>query len=343
MGSFYTTCSITGKTICDNQELYVQFLLPSSYVRDEPSIGETFKDSFLNVVKTKGLDEAIKSFDEATKTWGKGKELSAKGMKVSNDGASSKWVPFGPAIRGYYDDCGWVVPLTDEDSMNRVQILENLMGLPFKSILEVARDDRWFTYGMEEDSQHWGVEGVNKEMDEWQLVLCQKLSLTYFHKCVYDEMSKFDFDCESRDGVMDNKYSTDWKQKYVDESLKKLQKSISAFKKGLDKGKKASDILNDSYELRDSMLNGGIFRYLNRKLGLIYATCLVRENPSLDWYSESLNFMYAMSGMCLVLDRSQYGSQHQNWFGWERINKVLSPTLEKALTEYGYYDEEEGE
>lgn len=353
MGSFYATCSITRHTISDGQPMYMQFMLPANYITAEPSIGIMFKESFLDVVKEKGLDEAIKSFDESTSTWGAGKELSPKGLHVSNDSAYADWVPFGPAIRGRYDDYGNIAPAEDEDSVNRVKILEGLMGLPFSTIMDVAQDDRWFTLGLGQYADdtnrntNWRPEGIEKDMPEWQLKLCQKLSLTYFHAAVYDELSQFDFSPEERGGIMKSKYDKKWKKEYLDPIKKKFPAVLEGLKdiKGAD-GSENEDFtkkLKKKWAEREILERIGVFRCVNRELGLIYQACMAREECSLDWFYESLIFMYSLSGMCLRLQRSDYGSQHLNFFGWKRIYGALNPQLEATLEEYGYYDEEEEE
>ena len=290
------------------------------------------KDSFLNVVKEKGLEEAIKNFEQATKSWDKDKEMSSKGLLVSNDGAYSEWAPFGPAIRGHYDDYGNISPAEDEDSINRVKILEALVGLPFDTIMEVAQDDRWFTLGLGEyaNKKDWKPEGITKDMPEWQLILCKALSLTYFHAAVYDELCQFDFSAEEKDGVMKSSYDKKWKNEYLDKAKKKLPTVL----KMLNKVKDDKDVLKQM-ELRHAMYdiesNIGIFRCLNGKMKKIYQACIAREECSLDWFYESMIFMYNMSSMCLVLRQSEYGSQHTNWWGWQRINNKLLPILKTEL------------
>jgi hypothetical protein len=345
MGSFYATCSITRHTISDGDKMYMQFMLPASYLKD-PSIGILFKDSFLNVIKTKGLDEAIKSFDEATMSWVKDNELSPKGMIVSNDSAYQKWVPFGPAIRGTYDDYGNIAPLDDEDSQNRVKILEALMGgLPFATIMEVAQDDRWLTLGLgkyaDSDDSDWKPEGISKDMPEWLLKLCKALSLTYFHASVYDELSKFDFSADERDGVMKSKYDIKWKNEYLDPIKEKFPVLLENLRTPDEDGDDKLAAFEKRWANREVLERIGVFRCVNRELGLIYQACIARENPSLDWFYESLIFMYSLSGMCVILDQSQYGSQHLNWFGWQRVYKALNPVLEETLEDRGYYEDEE--
>ena len=105
MGSFYTLCSITKKTITDGQPTTIQFMMPNSMGHDvsEPS-SQMFVDIFLKTAKKEGLDQALKQWEEATKNWGD--KINHKGMMVSNEGAVTKFVPFGPSINGYYNDCG---------------------------------------------------------------------------------------------------------------------------------------------------------------------------------------------------------------------------------------------
>lgn len=352
MGSFNATCSITQHTICYGQEMYLQFMLPTNLTKDS-SIGFVFVESFLNVVKKDGIEKAIETFTEATSTWAESGELSSKGMLVSNDGAYSKFVPFGPAIRGYYDDYGRIRPAEDEDSQNRVKILEGLMGgLPFSTIMEIGQDDRWYSLGLKkyanDDNQNtnWRPEGITSDMPEWLLILCKNLSLTYFHASVYDEMAKFDFACDEKCGVIKSKYSIKWKNEYLDPIKEKFPKILKNIKKVINNKSDKDDyvrMLDEKWETREALQNIGVFRSLNRDLGSIYQTCLARENTSLDWFYESLMFMYSMSGMCLSLDQSKYGSQHMNWFGWQRIYKALEPKVEKVLQKYGYDDEEDDE
>lgn len=346
MGSFYATCSITRQTIIDGQEMYMQFMLPANYISNEPSIGEVFKESFLNVVKEKGLEEAIKTFDEATETWGADKELSPKGLIVSNDGAYIKWVPFGPAIRGTYDDYGNIAPLQDEDSQNRVKILEGLMGgLPFATIMDVAQDDRWFTLGLgkyaNSDDRSWRPEGISKDMPEWLLTLCKSLSLTYFHSSVYDELSNPNFSPEEKDGVMKNKYNTEWRDEYINPIKEKFPTVLSNLRIPDEEGDMV-EMMERRWANRDILNSIGVFRYVNRELGLIYQACIARENPPLDWFYESLTFMYSLSGMCVSLTQSEYGSQQTNWGGWKRINESLNERIKATIEEQEiYYDDED--
>ena len=328
--------------------MYVQFLLPANYLSNEPSIGEVFKDSFLNVVKEKGLDEALRTFEEATSTWGKGKDLAPKGMEVSNDGAYQNWVPFGPAIRGYYDDCGDIRPADDEDSQNRVKILEGLMGgLPFATIMDVAQDDRWLTLGLgkyaDSEDRNWRPEGIEKDMPEWLLTLCKKLSLTYFHAAVYDELANPDFAADERGGVIKSKYTKKWKAEYLDPIKERFPKHLENLRAPESDDDDFETKMEKRWAGREITNNIGVFRCINRELGLIYQACMARERTSLDWFYESLNFMYSLSGMCIALDRSQYGSQHQNWFGWQRIHTALNPKLEQSLKDFGYDEAEEDE
>jgi hypothetical protein len=346
MGSFYTMCSITQQTICDGQEMYVQFMLPANYISGEPGIGLMFRESFLNVVKEKGLDEAIKSFDEATSTWGKEKELSPKGM-IIRDSSSTEWVPFGPAIRGFYDDYGNIKPCDDDNTLKRIEILGGLLGgLSLETIMDVATDNRWYTLGLgkygDSEDKTWRPEGISKDMPEWLLELCKKISVTYIHASVYDELSQFNFSSESKDGIMKSKYDIQWKNEYLDPIKEKFPIVLSNLRITDDEGDPIEN-MERRWANREIMDRISVFRGINRELGLIYQACIARENPPLDWFYESLIFMYNLSGMCIPLTQSNYGSQHQNWFGWKRINEKLNPIIENSLEDDGYYEEEDDE
>jgi hypothetical protein len=352
MGSFYATCSVTRHTISDGQEMYIQFMLPVRGYRDDVSIGEMFKDGFLDVVKVKGLEEAIKSFEEYTSTWGEGNELSPKGLNVSNDGPYVKWVPFGPAIRGHYADYGNIEPSEDEDSQRRVKILEELMGdLPFSTILDVAQDSRWYTLGLgkykdEEGPNNWRPEGIHKDMPEWLLLLCQKISLTYFHASVYDTLCQNDFSSEEKEGIMKSKYDIQWKNEYLG-PIKKEFPQVLDYIKNIANSDGLEDLIEKmekKWKQREVLQRIGVFRNLPEDLSIIYQARMAKVGGDLGWFYENLNLMYSLSGMCVILDQSEYGSQHINFFGWRRIYNALQPKLEETLISYGYYDcEDEGE
>jgi hypothetical protein len=332
MGSFYATCSITQQTISDGQEMYMQFMLPSQYI-DKTNSGNLFVKSFLDVAKQKGLDEAIKTWDEATKTWGS--KLIEKGLKISD---GDEWVPFGPAIRGTYDDYGNIAPSLDEDSQKRVKILEDLMGgLPFRTIMEVGQDNRWYTLGLGEckddpnPNSNWRPEGISKDMPEWLLILCKNLSLTYFHASVYDVISDYEFAPRSKDCKMD-KYDKKNKKEYFDSVKKSLPK---AFKFVRNISDEKTSFLFYSFSKSNS-----VFRNLGEELSLIYLACMSRDESNLDWFYETLSFMYSLSGMCLFLRRSNYGSQEGNWFAWLKINEALTPKMLETIKEMGYEDDD---
>lgn len=320
MGSFYTTCSVTHQTITDGQKMYIQFMLPTNSLSHDPTIGEVFKDSFLKLAKEKGVDEAIKVFEETTSTWGSKKELAPKGMNLSDEGAYDKWIPFGPAIKGTYNDCGDIALLDDEDSRMRVKILEGLIGLPFKTILEVAQDDRWYTLGLgkyaNNDDKNWRPEGISKDMPEFILHLCKKLSLTYIHASVYEEMSRYDFSPNEEGGVMKSEYEIKLRDEYFNHIFKELPIAIEKFKKDFNKHQSIFDKI-------------GVFRCLDMTTSLIYKACIARQSTELEWFYESLMFMRSLTSMNLILQQSEYGSQQTNREGWNRIYKNLNDSIKE--------------
>ncbi len=366
MGSFYALDSITKKTICDGQDMVVQFMLPSwnSKLSKDPEIGEVFVDSFVSVVKEKGLEAALKSFEEATSTWKDSAQCGPKGLQVSNDGAYVDWVPVGPAIFGKYDDCGNIAPSDTEENQRRIKILEGLFfGVPFSSIMEAATDDRWYTYGFREGDTMWKQEGLDKNLPEPALMIFKQLCVTYMHAGVYETLASPDFSSEEKDGVVKSKYDIKWKKEYIERAEKALPKLIKALsdeysddkkskkkKKTEDTDESIREAIEDSMNrlaMREAGQDIAIFRQLDREMSLIYQACITREfrdtkvKESMDWFFETLHFMYNLSGMCMKLEQSQYGSQHMNWFGWNRIEEVMKPRIENTLIEYGYYEEDE--
>jgi hypothetical protein len=320
MGSFYAICSITGKTIVDGDDTVIQFMVPSWNYSHDPSVGQVFVDSFLNTVKKDGLEKAQEVWSQATENW-KHEEWAPKGMIVSNESSYRKWSPLGPAIRGKYDDCGDIALSQDEDNLQRVKFLENLLfGVPFKSILDAASDDRWYRLGILKNDKTWKQEGLDDNLLEYSLSLFKMLSVTYFHRSAYDEMKDFTFSAE--DGIIDD-YEKDWKNKHVENSMTSLSKGLSALLS------RARSYLGEKESTDEASLRSLIIlKQMHPTISTIYQSCLGREMHSTDfqWFRESLNFMYAMSSMCMELQQSQYGSQHSNWKGWERIERALDLT-----------------
>lgn len=319
MGSFYALCSLTRKTITDGQEMVVQLMLPAQkYSKVET--GNLFVESFLKVAESKGLEAALKSWKEATKTWESSSELGSKGMIVSNDSPCNEWVPFGPAIRGTYDDCGTIATSDDPENLARIELLEKMLTAPFQSIMEAATDNRWYTIGIKQNDKSWQQEGLTNKTPEFAMMLLKQLSVTYMHAAAYDEIKQFDFSPE--DGTLESKYDVKWKNEYLDRTKSKLPDFIKSLEKGLDKVK--------LYEM-DNL--GQPIRMMNRELALIYLACLYREQADLAWYWEQLNFLYGMAGLCINLEPSNYGSQHRNWKGWARVESALQSSFKKEESE----------
>ena len=321
--------------------MYMQFMVPTNW-RKDTSIGLVFKESFLNVVKDRGLEEAVKTFDEATKTWDKGSDLAPKGMDVSDDGAYDKWSPFGPAIKGYYDDYGNMRPAEDEETQRRVAILSGLMGgLSFDTIMGVAQDDRWFTYGLGNNDKYWLLDGVSSDMPEWLLILCKNLSLTYFHAGVYEEMAKFDFSPSEKGGVLTNSYEKKWKTEWIEEIREGLPQYLEGFKIQFEEPPADETVEEAKIKLKimvmsRDLLHGrlGPLQKPSHKIRDIYQACLVRETPDLEWLYESMQFMWSLSRLNIQLDRTKYGSQETNWNGWNRVHAALAPTISEFQRDF---------
>jgi hypothetical protein len=346
MGSFYTTCSVTKRTIIDGQDMVVQFMLPSRLKKDDKSIGTVFVESFLKVAKEKGIDDALKSFEESTSSWEDSGKLGEKGM-VIRESSNNSWVPFGPAIRGTYDDCGNIELSQDQENLDRVKLLENLLfGIPFESIMDLAQDDRWYTLGMgkyaDSDDSYWKLKGVDKSLPEPAITLCRYLNITFFHASVYDELVNPDFD--ATEGVIKSKYSTKWKDDYIKRNLDSMKILIESLPASVDENLDPMEMMELKWKFREAANNISIFRSMfANELSIIYQSCIARENPDLGWFKETLNLLYSLSGLYISLEPSNYGGQETSWKGWKRINSKLDTVIDDWARENWDEDEEQDE
>jgi hypothetical protein len=334
MGSFYTLCSITNQTIVDGQELVVQFMLPRRIAQEGSGY---MVSSFLKQAKKEGLEKALEAWEQTTKSWGN--RMDHKGMEVSNEGAMSDYVPFGPAIRGKYNDCGDVVPSDDEETQKRVNLMEGILcGIPFASLMDITTDDRWYTYGLKgkdgESDNYWKLKGVDDKLPCFILDICKDLTVTYIHAPVYDTLIDQDFSAEGRK----DSYEATWQKEYTDTIRKGIVKFIE-----VGKGDRESNDFSE--KLIDAMYGSGI--HLMKSMKSEYAVVLIasclREESDFEWLIETARLTSAMSGMCFKLQRSQYGSQHFNWEGWKKINESLEPSIAKMKQYYGYDEDEHGD
>jgi hypothetical protein len=337
MGSFFATCSVTRQTIVDGQEMYMQFMVPHKYSSVYDSVREDiFKAQFINTVRHKGLEEALKHFENETPEKINPNNLAPKGMNVTEYG---EWVPFGPAIRGYYDDGGNIVPLDDEDSQNRVKILETLLGgLPFKTIMNAAQDDRWFYYGILQDLENpssinniWKLEGLDISTTHWVLDICKQLSLTYFHVPVYDELVKSDFCGIENDGVAKQNFRSAWRLENIEitkESINKFAKNAKFTNPKMD----VPDFENkDVWVIMDIVDSKCFLGGFDPSIAWYYLYGIVRENLPTEWLEENIRLVQSLREIDIPLTQSEYGSQHKNWGGWKRINNALAPKIDQEI------------
>jgi hypothetical protein len=332
MGSFYTLCSITNQTIVDSQELVVQFMLPRRISQD----GSSFMvASFVKQVKTDGLEKALAEWERRTESWNN--RMDHKGMEVSNDGAIADYVPFGPAIRGKYNDCGDVVPADDEETLKRVKLIEGIFcGIPFESLMGIATDDRWYTYGIKrpdgELDNHWKLKGVDDKLPGFILDICKAITVTYIHAPVYDTLVDPDFSAEGRK----DSYEATWQKEYTDG----IRKGIAKFIK-IGEGNRESEEFSEKLILAMYTSRIHLFESMKREHAVILVTSCLREGTDFEWLIETARLTSAMGGMCFKLQRSQYGSQHFNWEGWKRIISALEPSVAKMKEYYGYDEDED--
>lgn len=340
MGSFYAKCSITQKTIVDGQQMVIQFMLPNRMRTKEDSSGRMFVDIFLKAVKKEGVDKALKTWEEATKNWGD--ELPDKGMIVSNNIATTEFVPFGPAIRGTYDDCGdIVVDMDDPENAKRVKLLEAMCGVPFKSIMGAATDDRWYKYGYLEKSKSghdWSLEGIHEELPEGFIRLLKLLTVTYFHAAAYDKMVDPEFDVEN--GKPD-KYSREWKGEYNQELRDNFPKLMDFYTKSFSEDKPTEKAGNKAWREIDHYSVGHI-KDMNDLFAMLMWSGMKKTGSldNFDWYYETCNLLSTFAGLCQPLTRSYYGSQHRNWRGLNAIHAAVDEVTAAALKEWEGEEEE---
>lgn len=332
MGSFYTLCSVTKQTIVDGQNLVIQFMLPTR----TPENGEgTLVKAFIESTKTQGLDEALKIWARATENWGD--EMGHKGLFVSNDGAIADYIPFGPAIRGKYNDYGNVVPLDDEETQKRVKLMERIFcGIPFQSLMGVATDDRWYRYGVKgkggKPDKYWQLDGVDRDLPDFIMEICKKLTVTYMHAPVYDTLINPNFSPEGKN----DSYETKWKLENLEEVRKGIKRIVEIGKGDRDDDEFSTNLLGELYKSHIYILTKMDPNY---SIPLV-ASC-IREGDEFEWLEETISLVYSMGSMCIKLERSQYGSQHFNWEGWKTITESLQSSIEETKKEYGYYDDDE--
>lgn len=336
MGSFYTLCSITNQTIVDGQKMAVQLMLPANRY-SKADTGNMFVDSFLRVAEEKGVEEALKTWKQATQDWGSASELGEKGMIVSNETPCMSWVPFGPAIRGIYDDCGNIATDDDPENLERIKLIEKILCAPFQSIMEAATDDRWYTIGIKRGDKNWQQEGLTSETPEFAMTILKQLSVTYMHAGAYDALKEFDFCPE--DGKMKSEYDIKWKNEYIDKVKEKLPIFIQNIQKIVSPPEDPMERIRMGVNIYSIDQLGFPFRMMDRTYALIYLASLHRENPNLEWYYEQISFLYSLGGMHINLQPSMYGSQNRNWGGWERIFQSMRSSIQEMSEKYEYNEE----
>jgi hypothetical protein len=217
--------------------------------------------------------------------------------------------------------------------------LEKLLGgLPFRTIMTAAQDDRWFKYGIVEDLEKpctsnnmWKLEGLDISTMHWVLDICRQLSLTYFHAPVYDELVKSDFCGVEFDGVAKSNYRTEWR----DENIKLTKKSINKFAQNVeftDPKMDVPDFTGEDKWFVMSMVDGRCF--LDRfdpSVAWYYLYSIVRENLPTEWLEENIILMHSLREIDVPLTQSEFGSQQENWGGWKRIYNALAPKIDQEI------------
>jgi len=338
MGSFYVNCSITNKTISDDDDMVIQFMVPSKWGEfcGDTSYHELTISLFLSMVKMKGLEEAMKEHEAYLVEKNDEDSLAPKGLIVS-DSVLSNWVPIGPSIRGKYDDYGNIAPSGDEENIRRIKILETIFyGVPFQSIMQAATDDRWFRYGIKEDDEMWKVKGLDKNLSDKAMMLFKNLSVTYIHQPVYDEIKQFDF-C-SEEGVMKDEYSFKWKNEAINNLREGFVDVLKSINEPYLRGDNSEDSIMSSLVRWKNEEKFGRVKIISDLPDKIKQEYFIRLQTIIDatdfeWFFETMTFIYGLSGLRVQLNQSFYGSQSRNWNGWLRIESALNPILVEKLKE----------
>ena len=340
MGSFYVNCSITNKTISDDDDMVVQFMVPAKwgqYCSEDKteSYNNLTISLFLSMVKMKGLEEAMKEHQVYLTEKNDDDFLAPKGLIVS-DSVLSNWVPIGPAIRGKYDDYGYIAPSDDEENVERIKVLESIFyGVPFKSIMKAATDDRWFRLGKKENKDNWKVEGLDNNLSDEAMMLFKNLSITYMHQSVYDEIKRFDF-C-SEEGVMKDDYSEKWKNEYINSVRENFVDVLKTINEPYLRGDNSEEFIMSSlvrWKSEEKLGRVGIISNLPDKIKQEYFIRLqtIIDATDFEWFFETITFIYGLTGLGIQLNQSFYGSQYRNWKGWKRIESALNLILNDIIT-----------
>lgn len=338
MGSFYVNCSITNKTISDDDDMVVQFMVPAKwgqYCSEDKteSYNNLTISLFLSMVKMKGLEEAMKEHQVYLTEKNDDDFLAPKGLIVS-DSVLSNWVPIGPSIRGKYDDYGNIAPSGDEENIRRIKILETIFyGVPFQSIMKAATDDRWFRLGIKENKESWKVKGLDKNLSDEAMMLFKNLSVTYIHQPVYDEIKQFDFCAE--EGVMKDDYSVKWKNDYINPVRQSFVDVLKTMNEPDEDTEKSVWTRINKWKIEEKLGRVSIISQLPEDIKNEYLIRLqtIIDATDFEWFFETITFVYGLSGLRIQLNQSYYGSQSRNWNGWLRIESALNPILEEKLKE----------
>lgn len=320
-------------TLPDGVEMYAQFLLPARRY-DSPETNNMFVESFLSVAMEKGLEEAIRVFKDATSKWTNEHIIASKGLLVSNEGALTKWIPFGPAIKGTYDDYGNCKPIDSPENNIRLAILKEMTGLEYYTLEDAATDDRWISYGLDGDKgqkESWGLRGLPENYK--YLDLLKGLSITHFNAGAYETLVANDFSA-TNGTIVNGDFDDDWISKRSKEILSKIEE----YKKLLEK--KPSEYRLENLETRwkfDALLEtmGPIFKNVDplyrEKFIEAFFTCKKH-----DWYIEQQKMSSSMSYLNIPLRQSEYGSQEKKWKGLSRIWKGAIECNNKLGPDYNY-------
>jgi hypothetical protein len=311
MGSFNVNCSITERTIGSDDEIVVQFLLPNRFSKGEAD-GSPLMQVMINNFKEKGLEEGIKIWEKQVKKW----NSALTGKRVIIQETTSKWVPFGPAIRYKYDDSAEATPIDDPENNVRIRLLEQMLCTNIKAIFESAVDDRWWTYGIKEDDPNWKIDGLTGDLPTIDVL--KKLGMTFMLASAYGELTKYNFTREN----------SGWE---LEDKMELIDMSINSFSEFLDE--------NERYHIGGDKAAGGEIRTLVLNCGHIKDLSPVNSGllwvghhkmkesgkpVDTSWFKEQCNYVYGMMALAKTINQSNYAGQSRNHYAWNRLNRAVS-------------------
>jgi hypothetical protein len=325
MGSFYSTCSVTGMTL-SHQSVVRLLIVPSAL---------SFED-WRN-------DQSPIRYDSRN-------ILKGKGLIVSNNGAQAVFSPFGFPIRGKYYDYGQIDEIQRDKN---VKILEEYFGLSIEQIFDAASDDRWYKYGIERPKECLAEIATLEEYvdNDDEIILTRKKALEdlkkKYHYDIYESPKTWrlaEEDPKHIDTLLRLTY-TDIHAEIYDFLVEKQSKLKEWWCKEMEE--EITEYLRDADFLKEEELNAHteIEKTLVKLHGYnkrSFIPDLCKDNflnifkIGSEWekeYRELYNFLLALGSLNKILLPSNYGSQEDNFSLLMALNRKANSLMREDKKE----------